>query len=936
MKRKPLIIVGMAALFIIPIVATLVFFLTQTHEQTIENLYFVDGNDNEAILKKVDPYVDFEFILEEGTSILKLEVLDSSNHVVDTSLKLNEPNLILKAPKEGYGEGQYYTVTLPQGVSFKADDLKGVRILRFVVDRPDIIEGTLTDSVIEVDNNQIISFTDTQIMLKSNEGLSVGKIVLFEKNEKGFYQASKIESISQSGTAFKVEVSAPKLDEIYSDLNIHKTFDFMAENMVTEVFEDEVVNFVEKAGFLDFLFHDVKAASVKESFSIDTMIDNKNTAVSFIFIAKNSTQSTWIDGKIGITFTVTIKLTPEFDIRGFSYIDTQYTAVISTKLELTTEDGKTMNEEDFVKILEEGRKLNKQESTLAEPDESFTKMYTDFANEWSDNFDGNNNTLNDNRTCIELRIPIYYTINLVLDFGLNVDFSYMIRTNTKMEYQFTLAGGVSIIDGKFEGYMNKPTSSRDGSFEARGELNLSVMPFVQINAELAPHNFIGLNLSAGPYADLQGFLKCEHIFDVKSLKDIDGIYNIELGLKFKAYIDGEINIFIYKKEFAEKEIYNRTVALAEWGNNYQVKDVTISDKFYVGTGYLKLNNILVDYVDFFSGEVTQNKIDIKQTIIEVNNDAAPYDDSMGAFVLKKDKYQNMVNLKLEWIKRIRPTDSWGITTKYSKQVEFVYKPYDILIEPTYTADTISPLNSKFSAYRVGNLYGLIDYEGKVTIQPAYSSAFLCSDGYISLGGIKKVNEDGSLFSASCEPKEDEPQYLSVDKKIYTYVSNQLIELPENYKFVNVQNVVFRKVDPKTNTILNDYAIGDIVVNGSDKYSVVLDTPFDLDTVSGWYMKNTSVAAYKNDGVWRLFNYDDTIKTHLFDNIEFTDAKLNTLFDDSLFSDDGYATVKTDGGWKIITVDNETLYGEANQDLSIAYGEYVWFKQGGKWGLIGLR
>lgn len=252
-KKKKVILIS--SIIVVLIIISVTALLTTKH-LTKENFKDVDVEPTISILEDGSYYIfgaptnqSFEIETEDGFTY---EVKDEDNNKVEITEDTKNNKVTLNGT---YEEGKTYTLTIENG-TFTKEELKDAKSIVFAIERKAKQTAVLKDNIKELsESDNRIEEKDNKITLTSKENYNIGDIVVIGE---GINQSAyKIESKDND----TYEVSTPKLDEVYEELDYYGSTilnleDFEANEEVSEY----LIAYAEK-NVEDYLIPKVNAAA---------------------------------------------------------------------------------------------------------------------------------------------------------------------------------------------------------------------------------------------------------------------------------------------------------------------------------------------------------------------------------------------------------------------------------------------------------------------------------------------------------------------------------------------------------------------------------------------------------------------------------------------------------------------------------------------------
>ena len=267
-QKKKIIIISSIVVGLI--IISLTSFLITKHLNK-DNFEYVEVEPTISMLEDGSYYIfgaptnqSFEIETEDDFTY---EVKDEENKNVEITEDAKDNKVILNGT---YEAGKTYTLTIKNG-TFTKEELKDAKSIVFAIERKSNQTAVLKDNVKEVDEkDNKIEEKDNKITLTSKENYKTGDIVVIGE---GINQSAyKIESKDKN----TYEVSTPKLDEVYDELDYYGSTVLNLEDFEANEEVNEYLIAYAEQNVMDYVVPKVNAAS---STTIKAEWDKKNQAL---------------------------------------------------------------------------------------------------------------------------------------------------------------------------------------------------------------------------------------------------------------------------------------------------------------------------------------------------------------------------------------------------------------------------------------------------------------------------------------------------------------------------------------------------------------------------------------------------------------------------------------------------------------------------------
>lgn len=594
-------------LFIASFVGSFSFFSNGTFKFDIEKLAVFDEDEDCYFLRGTPNDIKFQIELSEEKKKVMYSLTDSSGNTVNSKYERVSGKICnIIPPTEGYIEGEQYTLSLGDGVSFVDENLKGARILVFVIERDEVEEYKFTEDVLETE--LVISEIEEGLISVNEEEFQTGDI-LFGKNEEGKYVVYKIEEINEDKTA---TVTIPAVDEIYEELDVYGEYEFdINQIMDNPELDIEIVENVKNSDFFSNLVMTAYAAENydKTKISVSKTPDFDNNAIEIkIVITLEAGESGLFgieelrDHSVSLTLKVKKGLRVNANIQGAKHWDVSGTLDTKTAWEVDIE--RTIAESE--KETEIGDLFSDKEEYDSYDEYYRYKQYQNNIKKITDKL--NQITADTNSGEIKLfdwNLPVpsvpglYFSAEIRLFLDFNVAASVTIGQENSTVYQV----GVCYINEEFKAYSNMDESGEDVSLSLRGKMELKAGIKLAIMAVLICDEvaYIELDPQVGLYTEVFATIP---IIGADDITEKNFMYSyFEPGVYFKADIRAKLNLLVKEFEFTE-ELVEKKFPIKAWtlGNDKIAMGLAINGTTVRAIdNKAKLPEVFFEYYDVKSG-----------------------------------------------------------------------------------------------------------------------------------------------------------------------------------------------------------------------------------------------------------------------------------------------------------------------------------------------
>ena len=263
--------------------------------------------------------------------------------------------------------------------------------------------------------------------------------------------------------------------------------------------------------------------------------------------------------------------------------------------------------------------------------------------------------------------------------------------------------------------------------------------------------------SVGPYFDAKGCLIIEKI---PKNSEFEGYYDVETGIKY----DADINITLLKTAKIKVPLVDKKIRIWAKSNSNKLKDVDISDTYYLRDGKVRLGELHATYHDVIEDE--DNTETIERYQLFVDGSQANIEDGSLAFNKDPGEY----TFKVEWEKD-------AISYEYEKKIkieENMYDPEKIKFLTDYI------WNASFSVTMGGMNYIKFNGDGSLDMVNANTGEY-SSGTYVYLDGILVLSVDNNMIECVNERfRGNELEFESIN----THISQ---DTPINYSLSRIDD-----------------------------------------------------------------------------------------------------------------------------------------------------
>lgn len=586
-----------------------VLFRDGTHDFDVERLSLFDETSDRFYLQNAPYNIVFHVAASSYDKISAYTLVDSAGHTVPTVYKraLAEGEFDIVPTAGGYTPGERYTLTLGPDAAFTDENLKTARALVFCIEKEAAEEYTFTDGVTETAAT-IRELSEDTISL---DGMTAepGEII-FGKNAEDEYVVYKIDEILDDGTA---NVSAPAIDEIYSDLNVYGEYEFDVEELVANPdLEIEIIDNVRRSSFYSGLIMTAYASDAHEDGAFDVSItpDKKSNTleIKIKITLKAGENGLFGNGKLrdhemSVTLKCTLGLKVNTNIQGVTNWDVSGTVTtgFSWQIELTRTG---ILEEKWESGLDG---LFKEKDEYASYDDYYLrkeyqqniKRITDTLNQIAADATGGEIKLFDWKLPIPSVPGLYFSAEVKLFAKFEMTASITVGQENTTVYTV----GVCFANKKFDTYSNTYRSKEAITLSLRGKASAKAGVKLVIKATLISAKVANINVDpqVGLYADV--YVTVPILGTEKATADRFIYSYFEPGVYFSANINAHLNVLLKQFDFSY-ELVEKKFPIDAWtlGNAKIATGITANAaSVRAVNNVVTIPDIIFEYYDVKSG-----------------------------------------------------------------------------------------------------------------------------------------------------------------------------------------------------------------------------------------------------------------------------------------------------------------------------------------------
>ena len=610
------------------------------------DIQLIDKRTSEYLVMNVPSNYNFKIVRERAGDV---NVYELDGNPVDTEIIEKGTEIEVKAPSDGYEPGAVYTIDISDVGSFSNEELIPAKKVMFVIKRKNASNIEYTEKVKDLQDKDAAIKSD-RIVLEGTD-YQAGDIVLVDTDEDDIQEIYKLDNVTHKKEKTISTYSEPQADEVYKEIDIFFYDDIDMDNIAID--EEKLYGNLKESGILNIVFDDVYAADKEKlpeiEFDAKEVGDKKYSLKITIKYPDNPV-------KLVLKTTVSCKTfykNEKNDNTGNVFLNNRFTIANDVKISVEGELGE-VKESEIKKSLENFISLKDAEVEAMEYEIPIIPLKYSIAGPIYAKFDlGMKGTLE-----IGGKMEFGVKNELVFTEGLLLNYKKAKVLKTYCEVEPVIEASV-LLEGRTEAF---------AGFYADGGV---VVPLL-VTAEAKG--------SVGPYFDAKGCLIIEKI---PKNSEFEGYYDVETGIKY----DADINITLLKTAKIKVPLVDKKIRIWAKSNSNKLKDVDISDTYYLRDGKVRLGELHATYHDVIEDEDNTETIERYQLFV----DGSQIRIEDGYFTLNKES--DNCSIRIKWEKDNTPFE-------YEKDVRV--EEYNI--DPIGYFSAISMIGQPYSY--VDNKYSL--------------------------------------------------------------------------------------------------------------------------------------------------------------------------------------------------------------------------------------
>lgn len=885
------IIITILSIIVLGVIGFFVFFNKPVEEIDLIN---VNGEPGVYFTYKLDKNFKFELI-SNTTEVVNqsIELYDDYANRMTLNLKTSVNNITILPPDGGYTEGRIYKLLLPDGIEFKSDDFREVRVLNFQIEKEEVTILESVSGVKTIENVNIFDESSGSLVINDSIVYNKDDIVFFKDPiNKDIQYVYQIDQVDRNGTTQDLKLKDANIDEVYSYVEVYKEIE-LDENYIT-IDEDEIIDYVRMSGAFDKFFTDVNAKDTKKN---EFKVNVKGAKKGGVEI--EVTYNTF-------TAIFTLKSRAIVNINGLDNVSTVFKNTIGVRVEFKGTDESKLKSEDLIKKFKNGELVNNINELLTEKSVDKAKF--------------------SNLDFIGFKIPIAGTINYFVEGGLDFSFNPSIEIDFNDELVLESTTVMRLLGTEFTTLQDFKKINQIGDVDMVISTKIEACFYIAGGIELIPGSKVGLKASFNPYVSATGFIKLNK-------EELNGVGEIKIAYypKLDAYIS--MNLLLTDINATYEIAKGNDVEIFKISNVNKVEDVRFPEEITLDQeGKFLPTPIVIYYKNIFDDTISNDKLFPDQYKLDSSEFKLTRVDD---YYKISDLSKNDSKLKLNWVKDTIPLN-------YDLTVDFVYYEIQSKLVNITDVDEIYPLTSEYSGFKKGEFYGIIRNDGTIIqnnltrILPSMDEVNIyaanSSEGSCMILDINtfEFNGDYCGYGGYFGPTS---YFMDTNRwKIYDIgEGGELMEV--NYEIKSKVSIIQEvRINGRENfytydyDVYNKYALGSI---SSSYYGTKIDllTGFDYNDVTGFGWRE-GISGFRDlNNKWGFFDKNGSlIISHKYDQIVLSPFSWTYPFEQS-----NYVSVQYGDYWQMIDKADNAIYSSNNVEfMSDMLNDVFWTKNEEGW------
>lgn len=546
--------------------------LDNTYEEYNDGL-IVDGLSSGFTF---NVYSNINITNENKAEIIKIY---NNEQIIDYDIVKTSENLYEVIPNSS--DGELYTVVLNESASFIDIDTKE-RI--YITTSNNSFNIETKSEVIKLNYSEVAGSIGENKLLLYNDLLSINDIVVIEDDEfSNIVSYFQVVNESKYETYYLYEVNFVDPNAVFNSFEGYIKTKVNTDDIIFSAdLENEIINVLENSDlYKQFEMAQKLAYSNEDNYIyswskiniVPKKVKTPEGLVIQLLLSSDFQKTSKLNGKVEKEFTIYLNITNtlSFEIEESFDNVTNFYFILNTK--------NMLNAKLYVSnsdSIDEKIELQKFQKKFFEIQKS-----------------GSNPEINQNSADYEKKVRIgnlsAWAGGCLLNLDIELEFQYEMIGEIGIEYTNLIEIKSGVIVNGFDNikFIKGMEMSHHASTYLMGKLEISTKPIISASIGLAGILQLGLQIEAGPYFEMGGYIGIQNIFEEQTYSVSAGY--LELGIDLNLYFIAGIKIKLGKfitliDKTWKNEVYSNNIILLESGthevplyfaHNYQ----TISDEF---------------------------------------------------------------------------------------------------------------------------------------------------------------------------------------------------------------------------------------------------------------------------------------------------------------------------------------------------------------------
>lgn len=657
-----------AIIGLIVVCAAVVTFVLLPEDEDPVVLRQVQDKTNEYLLLNMDKNAEFE-IKSKGGKTPTYKIVETGKGPVSTTLNGEGGTAVIKPPKGGYYPGKIYTITLGEKSVFTNTQYAQAKVLHFKINRAEVAKTRYKDDV------RVFKKGEAEIKAHSvrlSENCEAGDVIVVQQGDGKSDVPCKIKGSVVIRGETTATFEEPKIDELYQDVNIHKTVISNAKHL--SVNKGVVLETAKKMDLFGLFIEDVSGLTEKDIEAKVCQSDDNKIDVTIVVHDPNAK-------KRSITLDFSVKYKAQIDIQNQQqFMDCQLELAEKMDISLQGEQSEALQNEvesaiaDFEKS--QDSKLETNEKTGSE---AIFDIFT-------------------------VQVPIQDTIDFFFDFDAGYNLTTTGSVNAGLTSKFVMNHGVFVSDGKVELQYANVKSQLKGPVILQGKTESRTGFTGEMGVKFLGDSSISFVMEPEIQTDMKGYVVAQ---DVSKFNGAKGYYSMLAGTRMKDTL--HVNMQYQDSEVAHrKRLISKKLDAVNKSNIIKVEGVNLKDKYAYKDGKINLGKLSAAYQDIieernYTEEIENYRLYVDNKKVDVKNGVVQSKIEEGEHTFKlKWKYKGQ---KEEYERTVRVVESFDFDVVtalgYKNDEGNILRSIDVDIEipkVKKTTENADDCNEKINRY----------------------------------------------------------------------------------------------------------------------------------------------------------------------------------------------------------------------------------------------